>query len=102
MSSSRLMAKLVRDKIPEMMQRGGIHVKTHVASQTEYDEALREALIMEMSEYLDATSAEEMVDVIEVLYAIAAARGWSIAHIEKVREEKAKNLGGFSERIILE
>lgn len=47
-------------------------------------------------------SLEEMVDVLEVLYAIAAARGYSVEELERVRAEKSEKRGGFADRIFLE
>ena len=47
-------------------------------------------------------SLEEMADVLEVLYAIAAARGDSVEELERVRAEKSEKRGGFADRIFLE
>ena len=41
-------------------------------------------------------------DMLEVMYAIAEARGFSIAELEHVRVEKADKRGGFKDRIFLE
>lgn len=43
-----------------------------------------------------------MADVLEVLYAIAVARGYSVEELEQVRATKADKRGGFTERIFLE
>ena len=45
---------------------------------------------------------EEMADVLEVLYAITEARGYSVEELERVRAAKAEKRGGFSDRIFLE
>lgn len=43
-----------------------------------------------------------MADVLEVLYAIAAACGYSVEELERVRAEKAEKRGGFVDNIFLE
>ena len=43
-----------------------------------------------------------MADVLEVLYAIAEARRYSVEELERVRAAKAEKRGGFADRIFLE
>ena len=40
--------------------------------------------------------------MLEVMYAIAEARGYSVEELEMVRAEKAEKRGGFKEKIYLE
>ena len=40
--------------------------------------------------------------MLEVMYAIVEARGWSISKLEAVRREKAEKRGGFKNKIYLE
>ena len=40
--------------------------------------------------------------MLEVMYAIAVARGYSAEELEKVRAEKAAERGAFNDRIFLE
>ena len=47
-------------------------------------------------------SIEELADMLEVMYAIAKARGWSVSKLEAVRREKAEKRGAFEKRIFLE
>ena len=62
---------------------------------TELDKKLDE----EIAEYQADKSLEEMADVLEVLFTICEARGYSIAELMKVRDEKRENRGGFKEKI---
>ena len=39
--------------------------------------------------------------MIEVIYAAAKARGYSVDELEKVREKKAEERGGFREKVLL-
>ena len=45
---------------------------------------------------------EELADLLEVMMAVAEARGHSFAEIEALRREKAEKRGGFRQRIWLE
>jgi predicted house-cleaning noncanonical NTP pyrophosphatase (MazG superfamily) len=40
--------------------------------------------------------------MLEVMYAIAEARGWSVSELEAVRRDKAEKRGAFERRIFLE
>lgn len=94
--------KLVRDKIPEIITSSGKQAVTRVLSDEEYLTELDRKLNEECTEYQSDKSIEEMADMLEVLYAIAEARGYSIEELEQVRAEKAEKRGGFSERVFLE
>lgn len=94
--------KLVRDKIPEMIEADGKTCKTRILSEEEYIAALEEKLNEEVAEYQADKTLEEMADVLEVLHAICVARGYSLEDLEKVRVKKAEERGGFWERIFLE
>lgn len=43
-----------------------------------------------------------MADILEVLYAICEARGYSLDKLEAKRKEKAEARGGFKDKIFLE
>lgn len=94
--------KLVRDKIPEIIEADGKTCKTRILSEEEYIAALEEKLNEEVAEYQADKTLEEMADVLEVLHAICVARGYSLEDLEKVRVKKAEERGGFWERIFLE
>lgn len=94
--------KLVRDKIPEIITSAGKQAVTRVLRDEEYLAELDRKLTEECAEYQADKSIEEMADVLEVLYAIAAARGYSIEELEQVRAAKADKRGGFAKRIFLQ
>lgn len=72
------------------------------AKKLEYLSELDKKLNEECVEYQVDKSLEELADMLEVMYAIAEARGFSIAELEHVRVEKADKRGGFKDRIFLE
>ena len=45
---------------------------------------------------------EELADLLEVMMAVAEARGHDFAEVEAIRKAKANKRGGFRERIFLE
>ena len=94
--------KLVRDKIHEIIMKSGKTAHCHVLDNNEYITELDRKLNEECAEYQADKNIEELADMLEVMYAIAEARGYSVADLERVRLEKAEKRGGFSERIFLE
>ena len=44
---------------------------------------------------------EELADLLEVIRAVAVARGWTWEELERVRQEKASKRGGFEKKILL-
>lgn len=94
--------KLVRDKIPEIIKADGKECKTRILSKDEYIAALETKLNEEVAEYQEDKNLEEMADVLEVLQAICLARGYSLDELEAMRIKKAKERGGFKDKIFLE
>lgn len=94
--------KLVRDKIPEIIEADGKTCKTRILSDEEYIAALEAKLNEEVAEYQADKNLEEMADVLEVLRAICLARGYSLEELEAVRANKVEERGGFVKKIFLE
>ena len=94
--------KLVRDKIPEIIEKTGKVCHIHTLTSDEYLAELDRKLNEECAEYQADKSLEELADMLEVMYAIAEARGYSVEELEKVRAEKADKRGAFIEKIYLE
>ena len=96
------MGKLVRDKIPQIIQADGKSPLIRTLSEEDYLQELDKKLNEEVAEYQADKSIEEMADVLEVLYAICEARGHSLEELEQVRKEKSDKRGAFKERIYWE
>ncbi len=101
----KLYHKLVRDRIPEIIAANGQTCVTEVLEGDTYREMLGEKLSEECAEVRgalsDAEVLEELADVLEVVYAMAADRGCSVDALEKIRRKKAEERGGFDARILL-
>ena len=94
--------KLVRDKIPEIIEKDGKTCVTHILSDDEYIKALETKLNEEVAEYQADKNLEEMADVLEVLQSICVARGYSLDELEAMRKKKSDERGGFKDKIYLE
>lgn len=94
--------KLVRDKIIKIIEQDGSIAVSRVLSEKEFITELDNKLSEEVKEYQEDKNLEEMADVLEVLYAICKARGYTIEELEAKRKEKVDARGGFEEKIFLE
>ncbi len=94
--------KLVRDRIPEIIEAAGKKPITHILSTDEYLFELDRKLNEECAEYQESKSLEELADMLEVMVAIAEARGYSLTELEQVRAAKAAERGAFQKRIYLD
>lgn len=94
--------KLVRDKIPELIESDGKKCVTHILSEKEYITALETKLDEEVAEYHADKNLEEMADVLEVPRTICIAKGYTLEELEQLRAKKAAEKGEFEEKIFLE
>lgn len=93
--------KLVRDRIPEIIQGSGKHCTCSILSNEEYLTLLDEKLNEELAEYQESKSMEELADLLEVIRAVATARGSSIEEVEAIRKNKVAKRGGFEKKLML-
>ena len=93
--------KLVRDKIPAIIIEDGRKCKTKILSEKDYIFELERKLSEEVHEYKLDKNPEELCDVMEVVYALAAARGMSIEELEAKRLAKRESRGGFDGKVYL-
>lgn len=94
-------SKLVRDKIPEIIEASGKACTVEILSDEEYLRMVDAKLDEELAEYHQNQNIEELADLLEVIYAAAVARGYTLAQLEAVRAEKAEKRGGFQKKIRL-
>lgn len=102
--------KLVRNNIPAIIEKSGETCVTRKLTDKEYETALTEKLHEEVNELLEAYTAkernvldcaEEMADVMEVMYAMGKTCAVSKRDIEQTRSQKAAEKGTFSKKIFL-
>ena len=93
--------KLVRDRIPEIIEASGKRCTCFTLSEEKYLAKLDAKLNEELAEYQESKSMEELSDLLEVIRAVAVARGSSMDEVEAIRRDKAVKRGGFEKKILL-
>lgn len=97
--------KLVRDRIPEIIENKGKTFTTRILDEKEYIEEVSKKIQEELLEYLEAESkehkVEELADLLELVNALAQYEGVTLESVENKRKQKAEKRGGFRERIFL-
>ena len=93
--------KLVRDKIPQIIrQSGGIPV-CRILSNEDYKRCLEQKLDEEVAEFHADKSLEELADVLEVIYALTYAYGFTTEQLMECYQKKHDARGGFTDRVFL-
>ncbi|MEK7175596.1 MAG: nucleoside triphosphate pyrophosphohydrolase [Patescibacteria group bacterium] len=95
----KIYSKLIRDKIPEIIKKDKAIPKFSVLNAKQFKIALKEKLVEEAKELLEAKTPEEilneLVDILEVLESIALNNNITMNQIKKQKEKKKKERGGF-------
>lgn len=93
--------KLVRDKIPEIIESSGKTCSVETLTDEKYIAMLDAKLNEELAEYQESKSLEELADLLEVMGAVVKARGYTWEELTKVRKKKLGERGGFEKKILL-
>ena len=96
-----LFNKLVRDKIPEIIEKQGEKAITRILEDDEYILHLEKKLDEEVAEYHESKEIEELADILEVVFALSEAQGCSKDMLLSVYKTKNEKRGGFVNRILL-
>ncbi|MES2894565.1 MAG: nucleoside triphosphate pyrophosphohydrolase [Pseudomonadota bacterium] len=95
--------KLIRDKLPQIMRDQGLAVFDRRLDDADFVAALKDKLVEEAREAQAATDAreltDELADLSEVMLALAAVQGLTLADIEDRRLAKRAERGGFDDRV---
>lgn len=91
--------KLVRDRIPEILDRKGLPYEKRIADDLEYKNELIKKLKEEAEEFLVQGSIEELADCIEVIDALKNLPEY--ARVLDVQKSKREERGGFEKRFIV-
>ena len=97
--------KLVRDLIPNIIEKTGKKFSTRILDEEEYVKELKIKSKEELTEYFEAKTdeeaVEELADLLEIIHALTYCHGSTPEKLEQVRLEKAAKRGGFQEKIYL-
>lgn len=95
--------KLIRDKIPGILQANKIVVNTRTMETPEFISRLKDKLVEEAKECFETESSDELIeelaDLIEVINALCQVTRINMQQIEEKRLEKMKHKGAFDDRI---
>lgn len=101
--------KLVRDNIPEIIEKENIHCTVTILAEENYLAELAKKLQEEVQEFIcefdkqnDEEAIKELADVEEVIFAIIEALGVDKSSFERLREAKRTKNGGFDRRLFLD
>ena len=99
--------KLIRDRIPEIIEQDGRIFKTLVMSEDEYRLALANKLSEEALEVMEAVSRDidslpkELADLYEVIDSLVAAFNLDPDAIRELQQQRRIKRGGFDKRLKL-
>lgn len=93
--------KLIRDKIPEIIENSGKKAIVEQTSGDELLELLKIKLEEELTEYKESGDIEELADLVEVVYGILYHEGITIEEFEVIRKDKSDKRGEFKEGFLL-
>lgn len=98
--------KLIRDKVPEIVERDGEIPVTRELNDGEFKTELERKLLEEYHEVLTASSSkeriEELADMLEVISTLSSLENSDLQSVLSVMEEKRKRRGSFSKKLFLE
>lgn len=96
------MFKLVRDRIPELIQQSGqICNYAEIKNPELFVELLRAKLIEEVNEFLSTGNVEELADISLVIETIASVLGHTEEQFKKVCADKIEERGKFENKYII-
>lgn len=104
--SRKVYNKLIRDKIPQIIEKQGNFAKTSLLNEEQYRVELKKKVLEEAQELLQAVSVEEieneLADLEELVQTVAHNYGVTLERLEEVRIKKQSDRGGFQSRLFLE
>ena len=98
--------KLVRDKIPEIIESNNEVAIYRILESNEYRQELYKKLLEEANEVINSKNSNDLIvelaDVLEVLRAFAELENKELCDIIDLANQKKLKRGGFSKRVFLE
>lgn len=105
MAKKKYHRKLVRDRIPEIIEKNGDEVFTKVLTLRQFQRELKRKIAEEAKEVMRAKTkadvVEELADIIECVDALSESFGVPRYALERTQREKRAKRGGFKKRIYL-
>jgi len=97
--------KLIRDRIPEIIEKDGNTADIIILSEESFKQAIKEKLIEEATEVLNADNRDEVLselaDLQEVMDAIKQMYNINTLEVNTIQAVKALQRGKFEKRLYL-
>ena len=94
--------KLVRDLIPQIIEKDGKKAIFTKIIDSELNEALVKKLSEEGQEFLEAMNMEELADILEIVHALIELNDFQLVDVEQIRKSKQEQRGAFKQGFFLE
>lgn len=101
----RVYNKLVRDKIPNIIEEKGETPVIKVLNENDYKKELEKKLYEEYQEVLEATGKdrlEELADMLEIISSLAKLENSTLNNVIEIANKKVLKRGSFENKIFLE
>lgn len=97
--------KLVRDRVPEIIEAENVKAVTRTLTAAEFFDALHDTLIAETGELKEAADREDVIaeaaDILEVLAAICDMHGVQMSEVARRQVLRRGERGAFHDRTFL-
>lgn len=100
--------KLVRDKVPSIIEKSGKQCKYEIMHDEQYMTALVCALHEELAEFAtqfdamnDEQAIKELADLQDIILALVTSIGVTEESFDRIRQAKRTLYGGFDDKILL-
>ena len=93
--------KIVRDKIPQIIESKGKKSSSLVVDKDETIKYLIKKFSEEISEFEEEHSIEELADILEIVHGLAYHLDFDFSDLESIRKQKSIERGGFEKSIVL-
>lgn len=95
--------KLVRGHVPDIIEKKtGVAPKTSIAEPELFKRLLDAKLLEELGEYMaEPRNPDELVDILEVVFTMAHEHGIAPHELLAKRQEKLRERGAFTDRVVL-
>ena len=100
--ANKLSERLVRDRIPDIIEAtGNVPIWRELDTEA-YDEALLAEMRRAVSRFAETESLESLSDMLEALEEWLLLKGLSEDDVSRAKEERRKRCGGYGKRRYLE
>lgn len=93
--------KLIRDKVPAILQEQGKTACCDVLDEATYEQLLNEKFVEEAARYAKEGTMDAMAEIGEIMHAILALKKIPIEAFQKARLVQLEEMGGYGSRLYL-